>query len=269
MKKFESVLLACDMDGTLLDSDRRISPRNEQALRHFTEQGGLFSLATGRAPKAILAYLPQLPFNAPYSLLNGSLVMDEQHNVLRCAGMPADTKELISVALSTFSQIGCEIFVDDRILIRQMGEVTAEHLRILKLDYEMVAQDELGDTADWCKINLTGDPAVMRQLRELLQPYADRFCISSSMPSFCEITALGVHKGTALRSIAARCGVAEQNIYAVGDSYNDEMMLRTAHIGFAPQNAEADIVKVADVVVCDNNRGAVADAVEWLDKQYT
>lgn len=269
MKNLEGVLLACDMDGTLLDHNRRISPRNEQALRRFTEKGGLFSLATGRAPKAILAYLPQLPINAPYSLLNGSLVMDEQHKVLQCAGMPTETKELIAATLRNFPHIGCEVFVDDRILIRQMGEVTAEHLRILDLDYELVTQEALGDTADWCKINLTGEPAVIQQLRAFLQPYADRFCISSSMPSFCEITARDVHKGTALQTIAARCGVKEKNVYAVGDSYNDEMMLRTAHIGFVPENAEADIVSVADVVVGDNDRGAVADAIEWIEQKYS
>lgn len=57
MNKFEGMLLACDMDGTLLDSSRRISERNERALRYFTEEGGRFSLATGRAPGAN----PQLP----------------------------------------------------------------------------------------------------------------------------------------------------------------------------------------------------------------
>lgn len=42
MKKFDGMLLACDMDGTLLDNDRQISEANIQALRYFTEQGGLF-----------------------------------------------------------------------------------------------------------------------------------------------------------------------------------------------------------------------------------
>ncbi len=77
MKKFEGMILACDMDGTLLDNNRQISTRNQQALCYFTQEGGRFSLATGRAPQAIERYIPQLPFNAPYSLLNGSLILDE------------------------------------------------------------------------------------------------------------------------------------------------------------------------------------------------
>ena len=43
MKKFEGMILACDMDGTLLDNNREISRENQQALRYFTEQGGRFT----------------------------------------------------------------------------------------------------------------------------------------------------------------------------------------------------------------------------------
>ena len=65
MKKFEGMILACDMDGTLLDSNHRISPKNQQALDYFVEEGGRFTLATGRTFRAIQQYIPQLPFNAP------------------------------------------------------------------------------------------------------------------------------------------------------------------------------------------------------------
>ena len=110
MRKFEGMLLACDMDGTLLDSDRCISPENLQAIHYFVSEGGLFSLATGRAFAAVTDYLSQLPVNAPYSLLNGSLIMDAQHQPLHCAGMPVQSYALIEEVLERFPQIGCEVF---------------------------------------------------------------------------------------------------------------------------------------------------------------
>ena len=265
MKKFEGMLLACDMDGTLLSSDLTISHANQQALRYFTEEGGRFMLSTGRAPRAIRFYLDQLPFNTPYSLLNGSLIMSEQHQVLRCAGMPEKTKELIDAVLSKFPQFGCEIFQGDQILIRQMSDVTAHHIEVLQLDYTPVTQQQLGSTAQWCKINFTGPQESMDALHTFLAPYSDRFCISSSMPTFCEITAHGVHKGSAMLAIAADCGIDKTNIYAVGDSHNDEMMLRAAQIGFVPKNAENAIRSIADVVVSDNDHNAVADAVKYIE----
>ena len=48
MKKFKGMLLACDMDGTLLDDSKQIPAENLRALQYFTKQGGRLSLATGQ-----------------------------------------------------------------------------------------------------------------------------------------------------------------------------------------------------------------------------
>ncbi|MDY3618087.1 HAD family hydrolase [Agathobaculum sp.] len=269
MKKFERMLLACDMDGTLLDSQRKVSVKNQQAIQYFTEQGGLFSLATGRAPGAAQPYFDELSINAPYSLLNGALIFDKQHNILSCAGMPEKTKELINAAVSKFPEIGCEIFDSENIYIRQMSEVTETHLKTLNLSYQPIMQDELTDTSSWCKINLTGTPKILGLVRAFLQPYADEFCMASSMPMFLEITEKSVHKGAALQKIAAYCGIPNNRIYAIGDSFNDEMMLRMAYKGFAPQNADQGILEIADIVVRNHDCDAVAAAIEWLDNMET
>ena len=265
MNKFEGMILACDMDGTLLDNNREISRENEQALRYFTREGGRFTLATGRAPRAIEPYIPQLPFNAPYSLLNGSLILDEHHHVLHCAGMPAATKELIRAVLDAFPQLGCEIFAGGQVLIRQMSDVTEHHIHVLDLHYTMVSQEELGDTSGWCKINLTGSPALIESVKTFLRPYSDRFCAASSMPSFCEITAAGVNKGAALQRIAQDCGIDQSRTFAIGDSYNDESMILAAQVGIAPSNADDGILREADVVVGSNDDNAVAQAVAYIE----
>lgn len=61
MKKFDGLLLGCDMDGTLLDSRKQISAKNQEAIWYFVKNGGSFSLATGRAPRAIDIYRTLLP----------------------------------------------------------------------------------------------------------------------------------------------------------------------------------------------------------------
>ena len=99
MKKFKGMLLACDMDGTLLDDSKQIPAENLRALQYFTKQGGRLSLATGRSPHAIGTYIDQLPVNAPYSVMNGSLICDENRQILHCSGMPYETKEMIEYVL--------------------------------------------------------------------------------------------------------------------------------------------------------------------------
>lgn len=267
MKKFDGILLGCDMDGTLLDSRKRISERNLDAIRYFTENGGLFSLATGRAPHAIDDYRDMLPFNAPYTHLNGSLIMSAEQKTLWCSGMPEITDELIENALSNFSQIGCEIFQDHSIYVRRMSAATEHHMQVLNLSYEIVSPDELPSMSSWCKVNLTGPETLMPEVREYLRRYEDKFCVAASTPNFCEITAAGVNKGSSLLKIADACGVVRKNILAIGDSSNDHSMLRVAGTAFVPENADSETKKFADVIVQDNNHNAVAAVVEWLDKQ--
>lgn len=268
MKLFDGVLLAVDMDGTLLDRSKQISPRNRQALQYFVEQGGRFSLATGRAPDAVRDYLPLLPINTPYSLLNGSLILDEQHRVHDCAGMPEESKSLIADVLLKYSQLGCEIFAGDQILVRQHSAVTKQHMASLRLRYRTVTQAQLGDTSSWCKINLTGDTALIEQVKAYLMPYRDRFSMASSIETFLEITAHGVDKGAALQTIAARCAIDPANVYAIGDSENDASMLQAAHVGFAPNDATPPIRALAQVIVSDHEHDAVADVIAWLHRRY-
>ena len=106
MKKFKGMLLACDMDGTLLDDSKQIPAENLRALQYFTKQGGRLSLATGRSPHAIGIYIDQLTVNAPYSVMNGSLICDENRKILYCSGMPYETKEMIEHVLLNNSQFG-------------------------------------------------------------------------------------------------------------------------------------------------------------------
>ena len=267
MKKFEGMLLSCDMDGTLLDDNKQIPPDNIHALRYFTEQGGRLSLATGRSPYAVDSYVAQLPVNAPYSVMNGSLICDQYGQTMYCAGMPMQAKQMVEYALLNNSQFGCEIFTAETALIRQMSDYTLHHMYKLHLDYVMLSDTQFAasSTEQWCTVNFTGEPEQMTALAKALSAqYPGVFDITSSIPTFCEITAVGVNKGSALRYIAAHMPEITR-VFAIGDSFNDESMLREAEISFAPANAEHAVQQMADVVVSTNNHHAVADVIAYLE----
>ncbi len=266
MRKFEGMLLACDMDGTLLCSDRSISPANLHALQYFTEEGGLFSLATGRAFAAVTDYLGLLPVNAPYILLNGSLVMDAKHQPLHCAGMPVQSCELIDEVLEKFPRIGCEVFLPEHILVCRMSPETDHHMRVLHLDYTCVPPSALPDPSGWCQVNFTGTADEIAALRAYLAKYSAVFSAVATMPTFCEVTRAGVGKGKALQQIAADCGVPRERVFAVGDSDNDLSMLEYAAVGFVPANAAQEILHRADVCVGDNDHDAIAQVIDYLEK---
>lgn len=268
MKKFDGMLLACDMDGTLLNNTKQISTENRLALQYFAEQGGRLSIATGRSPYAIDTYMKQLPINAPYSVMNGSLICNARGQILYSFGMPIQAKEMINQVLLNNSQFGCEIFTSYAAFVRQMSDYTLQHMHKLNLDYQMLSDEQFAKSSvdQWCTINFTGKPEQIIVLaQELAEKYPNVFDITSSISTFCEITAAGVNKGSALHHIAEHESHINR-IAAIGDSFNDLSMLREADIAFAPQNAETVVLQAADVIVSSNNEHAVADVVEYLDR---
>lgn len=60
-KKYDGYMLCTDMDGTLLNTDHEISKENAEAIKHFIREGGIFTVATGRIPPAVIPFLPTLP----------------------------------------------------------------------------------------------------------------------------------------------------------------------------------------------------------------
>ncbi|MBQ7040251.1 MAG: HAD-IIB family hydrolase, partial [Clostridia bacterium] len=77
MGKFSGVLIACDVDGTLVEGGV-LSDENAKAIRWFIKEGGLFTVATGRTPNHIKEhYMPSLSVNAPMICVNGTVIADE------------------------------------------------------------------------------------------------------------------------------------------------------------------------------------------------
>jgi len=77
---FSNRLLICDMDGTLLDSNSRVSMENKEALDRFVAGGGFFTVATGRMEESVMKYLQDLPVNLPAIIYNGAAIYDFHTN---------------------------------------------------------------------------------------------------------------------------------------------------------------------------------------------
>ena len=264
---FEGILLASDFDGTLLNYNREISAENREALQYFVENGGCFTPATGRVPKAALHYCDTLPVNTPCIFLNGAVVYDRAAGKpLRTTGLPEEARALAKELMRRFPELGVELFTVDGAYIAHPGEVTTWHFESLHLPRNEVDADTFLSPSAWCKMNLTGQPEQLAPVIQYLQPYQTVYEMSASNPLFYEITAKGSDKGSAMRYVADIMHVSRDHICAVGDSFNDLPMLRAAARSFAPANADPEILRQADVIVSDNDSHALRDVVDALER---
>lgn len=266
---FKGKLLVCDMDGTLLDSNKQISRENSEAAKYFVEKGGSFTIATGRMARSIEQYMPLLPVNAPVILYNGSVIYDFQRKeVLWYKLLPAEVRNVVIHLMDRFPEMGVEVFYKDKMYIVKRNDMTDMHIKRAEFSPIFLPLEEISD--GWYKVLLAWEHEklleVERFMKENIINEESSFYIVFSEPVFLEILSKEASKGTALKELLRMLGISRSNVIAVGDNLNDIDMIETAGIGIAVENAHEELKKVADYCFTHNDDHVLAQIVEWLDK---
>ena len=266
MKQFEGLLLVTDLDDTLLDRNKKISKENLEAIRYFTEQGGLFTFVTGRVPQGLGLVLPQLCPTIPIGCINGAAIYDLQaKKYLWQATMDPSVIGLVEFIRERFPEVGLEICGFDYNRCEVINDVMAEHLRLEALPAVICRYENFG--APVCKLLLTDRAHRIPNVIEALQahPLRDQFDFVRSTSEYYEILPKGASKGNVMLRLADLLGVDHSCVYAVGDNENDISMLQRAAVGYAVANAAEAAKKAADVVLESTcNESAVAELIHRL-----
>lgn len=249
------VVLASDMDETLLRKDGTISDHTLDLFRRWEEAGKRLLLATGRPPRLTRSALPPSLAHLPVICYNGAVAFDDGATVFQ-EYIPGPVVQTIVERLldqAPLARIGLEI--DDRIYFNQepsrpMAGYTVVDLRTVAhqpaakviLRYEQF--DLLGDALDYL-------PDSVR-------------VIVSSRHNVVQIMPRTVSKAKALAVLAARWGLSMHNVIAFGDDINDVEMLQQSAIGVAVSNAVPEVLAVADHITGTPEEDGVGQVVEWL-----
>ena len=268
-------LIAFDLDGTLLDSAKRIRPESLAAIEKAAAAGKTVVLATGRCIPELSAYLEQLK-NVKYTIcISGAAVFET------ASGVPVFSKEI-------------EPELVEELLRRSEGENVMVHLLSRRsivekgfechmADYNMGVYQEMFD-------RLTEKPEDLRRFYREQHPVVNKlnfYCRThaqrsrleerlSDLPlTHCyaethslEFTPPGVSKGSALQLLCDRLGIPLEQSIAVGDAENDLDILRTAGLGIAMGNAFEIVKQTAKVTVRSNDEDGCAQAIgEYLLKE--
>ncbi len=265
-------LIGLDLDGTLLNDEKEISPRNHAALAQAAARGVHLVPVTGRPYFGIPEAVRALPFLRYFISCNGASTWDKTRGgMIRERLIPADVCAGITDYLAA-ERIPYEIlhaglgygeqWVYDTMIARSKNpEFLREYIRETRIiipDMPSFLQER--DGLEEFFITLA-DPAQRARAQEVLHALAP-LSIVFPFPLAMEITAAGVDKGEALLSLAARLGIAPEGVMAIGDSGNDIAMLRAAGLSVAMGNATRELKASADFVSGSNLQDGVALAME-------
>jgi Cof subfamily protein (haloacid dehalogenase superfamily) len=255
-------LLVVDIDGTLVNAKREITPPVRRAVREAQDRGVRVCLATGRIWPSARQFVEGLGADPPAILYNGAMVYDfSRDEVWLRTPLPMRQAADVLRILRRHPLAQPHLYVDDRVYIPAMNETTAIYQRKDSLHTEAV-----GDLADWLtvdpmKILIIGErtalEAVAREVEAL--PYAVNHVFSEI--NYLEILPPAVSKGTALRVVAERLRIAREQIIAVGDNLNDLAMIEYAGVGVAMGNAPETLRARADFVAPTNDDHGLQEVI--------
>lgn len=258
-------LLVSDMDHTLLDDKSLISAENLEAIRRHVASGGLFTVATGRAPAAIRIFPELLPLiNLPVITGNGGQVVElrEQDKVLYRRSLPKEAEPLMEELLAQFPRMGAVAYYDlDHYCAFRVNRNVES---LIENEKRQPLRCTVADSPrPWNKILMTEEHGYMQQVREWLDPRVSQLGRTVfSEETYLEILPLGVSKGDALKVILERYNISPEETVAVGDSPNDLEMLQLAAIGAVVENGAPRLKEQSDAVVCSNREHAVRECLE-------
>ena len=114
MGTFDGYLLVSDIDGTLLNSKGKLSEENKKAIEYFVDNGGEFTLATGRMLPSIRRHIHKMKVTLPVIMYNGTKVYDFNNDkVIWEKFLEEDRKEIIKVVKEVSPNVGIEIYSDE------------------------------------------------------------------------------------------------------------------------------------------------------------
>lgn len=264
-------LIASDLDETLLNDEHHICQRNKDLINKARELGVKFVPATGRlftATDSVLKELGVYDQEGEYVLsANGGIITENKNSrLLKCCGLTFEkTKELFE--FGSRYDICVQIHTLENIHAFHLNEDERQRLIHQGVSYREFFDKDLYFLKNEKIIKVlfeTTDIPYLESLQPLLEDITkDVVDISYSSNRYMELNQKGINKGQGLKDLSELLDIPLEQIIAVGDHYNDEMLLRAAGLSVAANNAIDDIKNICDYVTeANNNEGVIAEVIE-------
>lgn len=260
-------VIALDMDGTLLNSDKVITQKTKTALMAAREKGVKVVLASGRPIDGLKQYLNELNLvdTDEYVLsYNGCLVQETKTNsIIHEVGLKGEDLHYI-YDLSTKFGVNIHAFSSKQGLITpKNSKYTEFEARLNNIDINIVDFNKVDKDENIIKIMLIDEPEILdKAIASLPKEAYEKYTIVKSTPHFLEIINKNGNKGEGLKALAKHLNITHEEIIAVGDAGNDIEMIEYAGLGVAMANATEEVKKVANFHTNSNNDDGIATIIE-------
>ena len=272
MGKFDHILLTVDFDRTLTAPDSTVPERNLEAIRYFIENGGAFTLNTGRSVPMASYLLDRIPVNVPFLLYNGSAAYDRETRALGyCRIIDLDPEALVADLLERFPDLTLEVQgIDAHYIFRKNPGWEAfnthnccpwaygdeKHVPRPFLKFALYGEFREKTVASMYESSPEERARIDEAVAYVEKTYGHKVDVFRPCARIVDFHAKGVSKIKSARDLQESLG--RSILVCVGDAENDIPMLDGADYAYCPADG---LVANRYENVCECAEGAVADVI--------
>lgn len=254
-------LIVSDMDGTLVNDEKKIDETIYEILPKLKEMGTKFVVASGRQYPSLCNDFKEHVKDVVICSENGAFIVDNGRELYaRCM-----TKEQVRMSLdAAFAVEGMEPVVCAKYVTYTRSQEMADFLSSPVFNYKVgVVEDLYHIEDDIIKISMmvtNGEDTVMmfRKVRAVLD---ESLNLVTSGEGCMDTGIYGVNKGTAVEALQEMWDIKPEETMVFGDQYNDVEMFTRAHYSFAMEGAVEGVKKKARYLAGSNNEGGVVKEI--------
>lgn len=260
-------ILALDLDGTLTDSNKKITPKTKETIDRFLEAGYVLALASGRPTPGVLSVAKELELEKYDSYMlsyNGGRIQScKTGKVISQKTLEEDIVEdlfayadELGIGMISYNKEGivASMHEDEFIDI----EAKINHLPVVHTEDPVALLDEPVN-----KCLGTAPVDIAPEIEEKFsKKFGNRIGVGRSEPFFIELVPQGVDKAESLEILCKSLGCTKENLVACGDGFNDLSMIEYAGMGVAMANAQDAVKEKADYITASNDEDGVAKVIE-------
>ena len=256
-------LVISDVDGTLLDENKKLTPGAPAAVERLYAAGIRFTLASARPPQMVRGLVDQLRVCEPFACFNGALIVSPDYSVLHKISMLPSDAQLVA---DTIRKDGFDLWVwtDKGWYVTNPTGVHVEHHeelmgsragRLTTLDmsqFEVLKLVGVSDDYD----------ALGRAEAAMVKLGCKSISATRSSPYYLDVTDAQANKGAVVTTLSERLQIPPSQIATIGDMITDTLMFRKSGFSIAMGNAFDDVKALATCVTRSNQEDGFAYAMD-------
>ncbi|EJO5348015.1 HAD family phosphatase [Clostridium botulinum] len=266
-------LIALDMDGTLLNDEKKITKKNLSYIKKAKEKGIKVVIASGRIPGGLRFYEETISKQEPMICSNGALILNHKKEVIYDEGINKNTFLKVIDILRKYKDTYYH-FYHDNIMCTEKFDFSTKRFyefnknieRKYRIEIRIITDSKEYVRHNDCEINkivvVDNDLEYLNKIQKEIEENL-KVSVTKSDISNIEICGFGISKGMGLKKLSDYYNIPIEKCIAVGNDENDISMIKKAGLGVFMKNTREELKKEADYITySDNNNDGIAEVIE-------